>query len=505
MAREGTAGTPERPLAVAIIGAGFGGLGMAYYLRQAGVDSFTVFEKGQDVGGVWRENTYPGAACDVPSHLYSFSFESRYPWSKRFAPQAEILEYMRHCARKYALYPRIRFGCEVVSADFDEQRGLWSIGLANGERHTAQVLISSVGQLHRPAYPKIAGLETFKGKTFHSADWDHGYDLKGKSVAVIGTGASAVQFVPAIVKDVKRLYLFQRSAGWVGPKFKAEFSLLEKILLKRLPVLHDLDRARIFGIAEALAYAYLGHPWAERLVTLLSKAQLRYQVRNPALRRKLTPDYPIGCKRLLLTAEWLPALTQGNVEVVTGEIRNVTARGVRAADGNLRQVDAIIFGTGFAATDFLAPMQVRGLGGRDLRTEWRHGAEAYLGTAVAGFPNFFTLYGPNTNLGSGSIIYMLECQQRYIVQLLQARAAQGWSYAEVTAEAQAAYNREIRDRSRGSTFEGGCHSWYTTADGRNTNNWIGSMREFRRRTARPRLEDFRLVTLQSAKAPLQTA
>lgn len=478
---------------VAIIGTGFGGLGMAYYLKQAGITSFTIFEKAADVGGVWRENTYPGAGCDVPSHLYSFSFEPHYPWACRYGKQHEIVAYMQHCVQKHDLRAHMRFGCEVTGAEFDALRGLWQIQLASGERHEAEVLISAVGQLHHAAYPKIPGREKFQGKMFHSAHWDHSYDLNGKTVAVIGTGASAVQFVPEIVKQVKQLKLFQRSPGWVGPKFERTFNRFERWLLNTFPIFHDLDRLRIFFICEGLAYAYNGHAWAEKIIRSLSKLQIRIQVRDPVLRKKLTPDFAIGCKRILLTTEWLRALVKPNVEVVDDAVAEITATGVRTADGQLREVDAIIYGTGFAATDFLAPMQVRGLDGRDLRETWKQGAEAYLGMSVSGFPNFFVLYGPNTNVGSGSIIYMLERQQRYITQMIQAQQQQAWHYANLKADAEAEYNREIRQRSDESTYAGTCQSWYKTADGRNTNNWIGSMLEFRRRTLTPQLERYEIV------------
>lgn len=490
---------------VAIIGTGFGGLGMAYYLKQANIESFTIFEKAADVGGVWRENAYPGAGCDVPSHLYSFSFEPHYPWAYRYGKQQEILSYMRHVSVKHDIQRHIRFGCEVIGAEFDEARGLWHIQLASGERCEAEVLISAVGQLHHVAYPKVPGRESFKGKTFHSAHWDHSYDLTGKTVAVIGSGASAVQFVPEIVKQVKQLQLFQRSPGWVGPKFEKSFNRFERWLLNTFPVIHDLDRLRIFFICEALAYAYNGHPWAERLVRFMSKMQLRIQVRDPVLRKKLTPDFPIGCKRILLTTEWLRALVKPNVEVIDDAVREITTNGVRTANGQLREVDAIIYGTGFAATDFLAPMQVRGLGGRDLRESWQQGAEAFLGMSVSGFPNFYVLYGPNTNLGSGSIIYMLERQQRYITQMVQAQQAQGWRYANLSPAVQTAYNTEIRRRSEASTFEGDCQSWYKTADGKNTNNWIGSMLEYRRRTLTANLANYEIETRPAVQQPLSRA
>lgn len=491
--------TGNAPLAVAIIGTGFGGLGMAWQLRQLGIDDFVMLEKAQDLGGTWRENRYPGAACDVPSHLYSFSFESRYPWAHRYAKQGEILDYQRHCARKFDLMRHIRFGAEVQGARFDEARGLWQLTLASGETLEAVTVVSAVGQLHRPAIPAIPGRETFKGRQFHSATWDPDYDFRGKRVAVIGTGASAVQFVPELAREAAQMHVFQRTPGWVAPKFDKAFSPFEHRLLKWLPWLYDLDRARIYWITEALAYAYQGHRWAERLITGLSKLQLRIQVRDPALRQRLTPDYPIGCKRLLLTTDWLRALVRPNVEVVSDRVTAITDTGVQTADGQLREVDALVYGTGFAATQFLTPMQVTGRQGRDLHQDWAGGAEAYLGMAVSGFPNFFLLYGPNTNVGSGSIIYMLECQQRYLGQLILA-ARKGGAPVEVRPEAQTAFAREMQARSADTTFSGSCQSWYKTADGRNTNNWVGLMREYRQRTAMPDLAAYRTVPTATATA-----
>ncbi|CAA0093542.1 Baeyer-Villiger monooxygenase [Zhongshania aliphaticivorans] len=475
---------------VAIIGTGFGGLGMAYYLKKSGIDNFLVLEKGEDVGGVWRENTYPGAGCDVPSHFYSWSFEPHYPWQYRYGKHYEIKEYMRFVSRKYDIYSHIKFKQKVIAANFDEQRAVWVIHSASGEIYEADILISAVGQLHRPSIPNIPGQDKFKGTSFHSATWNHDFDMSGKQVAVIGTGASAVQFVPEIAKRVEKLHVFQRSPGWVGPKVEKAFSGWQRWLLDHIPLIHDIDRLRIFLLTEALGYAYRGHRWAERLLTVMSKLQLRIQVKDPDLRARLTPDYPIGCKRLLLTTEWLRALTRQNVNVVTEGITEITAEGVRGEDGVLHKVDAIVYGTGFAATEFLAPMQVTGKNGELLHERWAKGANAYLGMAVSGFPNFFTLYGPNSNLGSGSIVYMLERQQRYLAKLLIDRRDRSWDVIDVQEKHHLKFNEEIRKRSEGSTFEGDCQSWYKTAEGVNTNNWVGSMCEYSRRTAKPNFDHY---------------
>jgi cation diffusion facilitator CzcD-associated flavoprotein CzcO len=466
------------PPTVAIIGAGFGGLGMGYALKQAGIESFTIFEKAGDVGGTWRENTYPGAGCDIPSHLYSFSFDLGYPWAWRYAKQAEILDYLRTFSRKHDLQRHIRFDAAVAGAEFDAARGLWRIQLAGGEVHEAQHLVTAVGQLHQPLDPAVPGLDRFRGKAFHSARWDPACDLNGKAVAVIGTGASAVQFVPEIAGQVAQLHVFQRSPGWIIPKFEKAFSGFTRWLLARAPWLLKLDRLRIYLITETLAKGYEGNRLLKALVTTLAKAHLWLQVRDPALRAKLTPDFPIGCKRILLSNDWLPALQRPNVELVTEPIAEVTATGVKTADGRERRVDVIVYGTGFAATEFLAPMRIRGLHGRELREAWRAGAEALYGISVSGFPNLFVLYGPNTNLGSGSIIFMLEQQQRHVARLIRAYRDAGWRYAHVRPEAQAAWAREIRERSARTTYVANCHSWYKTADGRNTVNWIGTQTEY---------------------------
>lgn len=483
----------EKVLAVAIIGGGFGGLGMAYSLKQAGIEDFQILEKAAELGGTWRENTYPGAGCDVPSHFYSYSFESHYPWEWRYGKQSQILEYQNHVADKYDLRRHIRFGVAVESAVFDEVAGVWTMTLGNGETLQAATVVSAVGQLHRPAYPNINGLEDFDGPAFHSAHWDHSIDLTGKRVAVIGTGASAIQFVPRVAEKAKELLVFQRSPGWVMPKVESRFSPLGRWLLKHFSLVHDLDRLRIFLITELLAHAYNGNKLLEFIVTATSRLQIRWQVRDPELRRRVTPDFPVGCKRILLTSEWLPTLCQPHVSLISENINALDRHAVNTEDGQAHEVDVVIYGTGFKATEFLTPMKVTGRNGLDLHRHWKAGAEAYLGMTVAGFPNFHILYGPNTNVGSGSIIYMLERQQRYITQLIVERKKQGCRYADVKPAAQAAYGEEIQRRSDETTYTGDCQSWYKTADGRNTNNWVGSGLEFSRRLKTPVWDHFEWV------------
>ena len=481
---------------IAIIGSGFGGLGMGYYLKKAGLESFTIFEKAEDLGGVWRENTYPGAACDVPSHLYSFSFEPHYPWARGHGTQNEILDYQRQVAKKYDLLRHIRYRREVVSSVFDQARGLWLIRFKDGEVFEANVLISSVGQLNRPAYPKIKGLENFKGRAFHSAQWQHDYDFTGKTVASIGTGPSAIQYVPEIAKQVKELHVFQRSPSWCIHKFDRNYSRVERWLLTHVPFLHDLDRIRIFWYIEFVASVIQ----KDSIINWLSKAMARtisfvllhLQVKDPVLRKKLTPDFPIGCKRLLFSNDWFKTLASPQVELVTDAPVEITADSIVTADGKHRRVDAIVYGTGFAATQFLAPMEIRGLNGQSLRECWKDGAQGYFGVTVSGFPNFFTIYGPNTNLGIGTIIFMLERQHRYIVQCIEVLRDRRLRYLDVKAETQREFNEELQRRSAKLVYGGGCNSWYLT-NGRNTNNWVGYMTEYGWRLRKPKLEHYTLV------------
>lgn len=472
----------DTPVTLVIIGTGFGGLGMAIRLKQAGIDDFLVLEKADAVGGCWRENHYPGAACDVPSHLYSYSFEPRFDWSRKFAPQAEIRDYLEHCAEKYGVYPHIRFNTRMTGARFDEAEGQWQIQTDQGPLQ-ARFLITACGQLSEPAWPALPGREQFKGALFHSAHWDHGVDLQGRRVAVIGTGASAIQFVPQIVPQVASLRLFQRSAPYVIPKPDRAYSPLEQALLSRLPALHQLSRGMIYLQHEARALGF------NLLKPLMQLYKVRWQqylnrcVKDPALRTKLTPDYPLGCKRILISNDYYPALTQSHVEVVTEAIARITADGILTADGQHHAVDVIILGTGFRATEFLTPLHIEGLGGRDLNQVWRDGAEAYLGITVHGFPNLFMLYGPNTNLGHNSIVYMLESQITYILQALTHARRDPSKPLNVKDGVQDRFNRKVQAQIRNTVWDQGCTSWYKTASGKNTNNWPGFTFTYRHQTA----------------------
>jgi cation diffusion facilitator CzcD-associated flavoprotein CzcO len=483
---------------VAIIGTGFAGLAAAVQLTRAGVDDLVLFEKSGDVGGVWRDNTYPGAACDVPSHLYSLSFAPKPDWSRRFAPQAEIHQYLRDVARDFDVLRRIRFDTEVLGAAFDEAAGRWRLRLAGGGEHEADVLITATGQLSRPSTPGIPGLNGFQGAVFHSAHWDHAHDFRDRRVAVLGTGASAIQFVPAIAPVTARLSVFQRSAPYVLPKPDRAYRSRALTRFRRVPGLLRLSREGNYFSNELRTLGFNTEPRLLFAHRARFREHLLREVPDPELRQKLTPTDPMGCKRILMSNEWYPALQLPQVEVVDDLIAEVRARSIVTADGVEHPVDTIVLGTGFAATEFLAPMTITGRGGRDLHQQWKEGASAYLGTVVPGFPNLFVLYGPNTNLGHNSILVMLEAQVGWVVQAVRALRDRRVPRLEVRADVAAAFDAWVQRRLRGTVFATGCHSWYLTESGRNTQNWPASTLTFRRRLRRLRLEDFELTPRRPA-------
>mgnify|MGYP001570123449 CR=1 FL=1 len=480
-------------ITIAIIGTGFGGLGLAIKLKKAGFNNFTLFEKASDVGGVWRDNTYPGAACDVPSHLYSFSFEQDLGWEHRFGKSEEIYQYLRYCADKYDIRPHIRFNTEIAGADFDESTGRWTLHTSTAETHQAQVMVAAVGQLNRPAYPRLKGLENFQGKTFHSATWDHHYNLTGKRVAVIGTGASAIQFVPEIVKHVAHIDLYQRSAPYVLPKPDKAYAPLAKLLFRQVPFLQTLDRAWQYSYHELRQLGFTNTINEMAIVEHMFHRHIRDIVKDNKFRHRLTPDYPIGCKRILISNHWYKALIEPNVDVISDDITEVLPNGIRTSDGQLREVDVIIYGTGFTATDFLAPMQITGVAGRDLKQAWKDGAEAYLGLTVSGFPNLFMLYGPNTNLGHNSIVYMLESQINYVVDAVRKLDRGSLRYLNLRTDIEDDFNQEVQQRMKKTVWAQGCTSWYQTATGKNTNNWPGHTFEYRKRTQHLNLDHYHVV------------
>ena len=462
---------------IAVIGAGFSGIGVTAQLLRAGHTDITVFERGHDVGGVWRENTYPGAACDVVSHLYSFSFAPQGWWSKRFAEQPEILAYLRRTAEEHGVTPLVRFGTEVARCDWD---GSWTLTFADGTTGEYDVVITACGQLSRPAVPALAG--TFDGPLFHSAEWDHDVEIAGRKVLVIGTGASAIQFVPEIAKTAARVTVLQRSAPWIVKKADRVYSDRAKRVFREQPLVLKADRLKNFVSNEFRSLGFNTYP--PLLQGYEKKARKRIARELPADKaERATPDYPIGCKRILQTNGWYPALAKPHVDLVTTHLKELVPGGALLEDGTTVEADVVVLGTGFTATDLLVPMEVTARG-RSLREAWADGAEAYLGTAVAGFPNLFLMYGPNTNLGHNSIILMLESQIRWIVAAL----ARGGT-VEVKPEAQRRYNTWLQQRLARTVFATGCDSWYLTPDGRNTQNWPGTTIEFRLRTRRVKDED----------------
>lgn len=497
-------GIAEKPVRgthsrVAIIGTGFSGLGMAIQLKKAGMDDFVVFEKEGGVGGTWRVNHYPGCACDVQSHLYSFSFEQNPEWSRMFAPQPEIKAYLERCAQKYRLDAHLRLNTEITAARWDDAKGLWQIKTAKGDEHTAQVLISGMGGLSVPSYPNLPGLEKFQGKTFHSQQWDHAYDLHGKKVAVIGTGASAIQFVPQIQPQVARLDLYQRTPPWIIPKPDREMTAREKWTFRHFPRVQNAFRAAVYTLMESQALAFTVNPRLMSLGKRLAMSNIRRGIKDPELRRKVTPDYTVGCKRVLISDNYYPALAQPNVEVITTGIREVRRNSIVTTDGVERPVDAIIYGTGFHATDPLPRGVVFGRNGQDLLDAWKDGPEAYKGAAVAGFPNLFFLMGPNTGLGHNSMVYMIESQIAYVMDALKLMDKQRLKAVEVRAERQARYNETLQQKSKNTVWTtGGCKSWYLhPVSGKNVTLWPGFTWQFRRDTRR---FDAGAYTLTKAKA-----
>lgn len=452
---------------VAVIGAGFGGLCMAVALRDAGCTSFVVFEKAGEVGGIWRDNTYPGCGCDVPSHLYSFSFEKYRSRNVRFPGQPQILDYLRGVADKYGLRGHLRTSTEIVAAEYAEETASWTLTTAAGERMVFDVVISAVGQLHRPHVPVIAGQESFAGRAFHTTGWDHGLELAGKDVAVIGTGSSAAQLLPIVAERARHVDVYQRTPNWVIPKPKAEFGRVTRWALGRVPALHDVVRAGTYLAADLALSPVISRGWSFRPARWAALAHLRRQVPRAELRRRLVPDYPIGCKRIVIDNGFYPALTRPNVDLVTDGIERITPSGLRTGAGEQRRADVIVYATGFRATEFLVPMKVVGRGGRSLDDQWSDGADAYYGMAVPGFPNFFLVHGPNTILGHNSNVFMIECQVRYIMKCLSLLPGA----VEVTEAAMAGYGRWLARRMRRTVWSAGCLSWYKTPTGRVTNPW----------------------------------
>lgn len=484
---------------VAVIGSGFGGLGAAVRLRREGITDFVVLERADSVGGTWRDNNYPGCACDVPSHLYSFSFAPNPDWPRTFSGQPAIREYLEHVADTFGLRRHIRLNHEVRMMRWDADALRWEIETSGGE-FTADVVVSATGPLSDPKMPEIPGLAGFPGKVFHSARWDHDYDLRGKRVAMIGTGASAIQIVPAIAPDVERLTLFQRTPPWVMPRTDRAITSVERWLHRQLPFTRAARRGLLWGIRELQVSAFTKRPNQLGLVESLAKANMARSIKDPALRAKLTPSYRIGCKRILLSSEYYPALARPNVDLVASGLKEIRGSVLVAADGTETEADAIVFGTGFHVTDMPIADRVVGAEGKTLAEVWKDGMQSLRGATAAGFPNWMTIIGPNTGLGNSSMILMIESQLNYMADYLRqldvlgGRGSAGRVALAARPSAVNTWNRQVQARMERTVWNtGGCTSWYLDAQGRNTTVWPGTTGEFRKETLGVDLGEYEVV------------
>ncbi len=457
-----------------IIGTGFAGLCAAIQLRKHNIENFVLLEKDNEIGGTWRDNTYPGCACDVRAMLYSFSFELNTKWSREYPQQEEILAYLKHCAHKYGIYGKTRFNQEVSRADYDEESGLWQVQTREGEEFTARFLLTGTGQLNRPNIPDIPGKDTFEGESFHSARWNHSFNYHGRRVAMIGNGASALQIAPELATHVQRLDIYQRDANWIIPRGDRAYSWLEKWAFSNIPMAAEAYRTRIYLQNEMHWPILLASPDGilRKVFEELVMGIMRSKVSDEEKRRKLTPSYPAGCKRVLISDDYYPTVARSNVELVDSPIYEITPRGILTTDGKEREVDAIVFATGFKSTELLSPIEIYGRGGLSINEAWQDGPEAYLGVSVYKFPNMFMMYGPNTNLGHNSIVFMIENQVNHIVKCIQRVREEKLKSIEVSGIAMRSYNREAQQALAGTVWAGDCQSWYKNKSGKITNNWF---------------------------------
>ncbi|MFJ3232459.1 flavin-containing monooxygenase [Streptomyces sp. NPDC086787] len=476
---------------VAVIGSGFGGLGAAVRLRREGITDFVVLERADSVGGTWRDNSYPGCACDVPSHLYSFSFAPNPDWPRTFSGQEHIRAYLEQVTDVFRLRPHLRLGTEVTRMTWDSAELCWDIETTKGSLR-ADLVVSATGPLSDPKVPAVPGLDSFPGKVFHSARWDHDYDLRGKRVAMVGTGASAIQIVPAIQPQVAKLTLFQRTPPWVMPRMDRAISGTERRLHRTLPLTAQLRRGLLWGMRELQVQAFTKRPDELGFVERLARRNMARSVKDPVLRAKLTPDYRIGCKRILLSSTYYPALTRPNVDVVASGLAEVRGSTLVAADGSEAEADAIVFGTGFHVTDLPIAERVVGADGRTLAESWKGGMQALRGASAAGFPNWLTIIGPNTGLGNSSMILMIESQLNYLADYVRQLDVLGGRVAlDARPGAVRTWNRTVQERMKRTVWNtGGCTSWYLDANGRNTTIWPGTTTEFRRATRRVDLAEY---------------
>lgn len=472
--------------AMVIVGAGFAGLGMAIKLKQAGIEDFVILERDSKVGGTWRDNQYPGAACDVPSNLYSFSFIPNPNWSRTYSPANEILDYIRHIVDEYDLAPHIRFNTNIEALRFDEQEGVWRAHAKGGKTFVGRSALLASGPLSDCDFPAIAGINEYRGKKIHSARWDHDYDFRSKKVAVIGTGASAVQIVPELVRIVEKLTVFQRTPGWVLPRLDARTPEWSKMLFRKFPGTQDAMRKALYGIHETMAMGVIWNTPLTKLLQRLSLAHLHLQVKDHWLRRELTPDFTIGCKRVLMTSDYYPALQQSNCRLITYPIDRISEHGIRTAEGIEHRFDCIVFATGFHVNNQGTPFDIIGIGGRSLAEEWRGGAQAYKSVNVAGYPNLFMTFGPNSGPGHNSALVYMESQLDYALRGVKKILKQNLKMLDVRPHVQKHYNEKIQQRLAKTNWNSGCSSWYLTEDGFNATMYPGFATQFKRQ-----MKDFR--------------
>lgn len=493
--RHGAGSVSVRPeFEVAIVGAGFGGLCMAIRLLEEGIRDFVILEKDHEVGGTWRDNSYPGAACDVQSHFYSYSFEGKADWSERYAGWREIQQYILDVTEKHQLRPFIRFGRRVSSARFDAARACWTLGTQDGGTVVAKHVVLASGPLHVPNIPPIPGLGSFKGKVFHSARWDHDYELAGKRVASIGTGGSAIQYCPAIAPAVGKLHVFQRTPAWVIPRDTRRYSPRARRRFARHSWLRKLHRHRLYWTNESRLIGLL-HPSLVKVPAAIARRHMRRQLNDPAHVTALTPSYTFGCKRVLISNDWYPMFNRPNVELVTTGIREVRERSIVTEDGLERPLDCIVLGTGFVVDPriYMQDVPVEGLPGHSLREDWKQGAEAYYGIGVTGFPNLHQLVGPSTALGHNSVIFMIEAQVHYVLECLRELRRRGADYLDVKPEAQRRFNERVQDALQGTVWSAGCASWYQQADGKIFTIWPWSTWRYWLQTRRVAAQDYEFV------------
>ena len=476
----------------AIIGAGFAGLGMGIKLKQADRHNFIIFERADELGGTWRDNTYPGCACDIPSVVYSFSFDQNPNWSRLYPSQREILAYLKACVERFNIRRHIQFKADVSCLRWDEAGGYWYVQTRDGGTVTARHVVSAMGPLNRPNIPTFPGLDQFQGATFHSSQWNHDIDLRGKRVAVIGTGASAIQFVPQIAPSVDQLHIFQRTPPWVVPRGDKQVSSLRKQLFRRFPQLQNALRGGRYWLLESQVFSFLGNERANQIGTQVAIKHIEDSISDPTLRKAVTPDYKLGCKRILVSDDYYPALARSNVELITSGVKQITSSSITDNEGVEREVDVIIFGTGFVASEFLVDMEIFGRFDnlrtdrhqRELLTEWRKtGPEAYFGINVSGYPNLHFLLGPNTGLGHNSVLLMIESQYNYIFDYLRLLDEKDAPFLDLKPEAQTAHNTQIQQKLQKTVWQsGGCQSWYQMDNGKNTTLWPGSTVAYRKAT-----------------------